>query len=573
MNEFALFHIADIPYSYPEDENTLTIRLRTAAGDLKSCVLFYRDRYESHVPYRTAVMKVEASTTLFDYYGARISVEENRYRYFFRLEGTDGKIVFLHARGLAQTEPDDLAAFQFPYIAKADVYHGVQWAEEGIVYQIFPDRFYNADKNNDPVETLPWGAPVTPRSMFGGDIKGITEKIPYLAGLGVTFLYLTPIFLSSSNHKYNTYDYYQIDPHFGTLEDVKEMVSVCHAHKIRILFDAVFNHCGIGFFAFNDVLENGENSKYKDWFFLHDFPVDVHRVNYSTFGIKGGFMPKLNTSNPEVSDYLLGVSKYWIQEVGIDGWRLDVCDEVDHVFWREFRKTVKSANPDALIVGEIMHEASSFLRGDQVDSIMNYPFRESVKSYFAKRTVSTRQFEDELTAARMQYMDVINRTMLNLLCSHDTERFLSSCGGKTERMKCTAVFQFTYIGVPYIYYGDEIAMDGGKDPECRKCMIWNTDKQNSDLLGLFKKLCSIRKENACLVYGGYRSLSNGNVLAFSRDYNGSSVIVVINNSDCSRSIEFSELNGNFRDLLNDTDVSLNGSLSLSPNSYQILKPL
>lgn len=572
MNEFALWHIADVPYAYPKDETTLTIRLRTARNDLKSCKLFYKDRFDWEYPFKVKQMKIEASTSLFDYYSVDVSIDSNRYRYFFRLYDMDGNIFYLTERGVMRTEPKEPGAFQFPYIAKADVYHCVPWEQEGIVYQIFPDRFYNGNKDNDPQNCLPWGSPVSRDAMFGGDITGITQKIPYLVELGITFLYITPIFLSSSNHKYDTEDYYKIDPHFGTLEDVKTLVQKCHENNIRILFDAVFNHCGYNFFAFQDVLKNGANSRYKDWFFIDDFPVDTKKVNYVTFGIRAAGMPKLNTANPEVTDYLLSVTEYWMKEASIDGWRLDVSDEVDHIFWHEFRKKVKSINPQALIVGEVQHEASPFLRGDQMDSTMNYPFKEAAVSYFAKREITTVKFEDELTTATMNYMDTINRNMLNLIGSHDTERFLTMCDDKKERLKCAAVFQFTYIGVPYIYYGDEVGIDGGYDPLCRKCMVWDKDKQDGSLLSLYKRLCKIRKENSCLVYGDFSSFSSGNILAFSRSYKGQTVIVIINNSDKQGKIESYKLNGKFHSLLADEDVSLNGSMCLSANEYAILKP-
>lgn len=574
MNEYALYHIADTPYAYAEDENTLTIRLRTSKNDLKSCEVLYKDRFEWDLPFDSKPMHVQETTELFDYYITTLKIEANRYLYYFRLEDNEGKVFYYYERGTTGKDPKEFGDFQFPYIAAADVYHDVSWEQEGIVYQIFPDRFFNGDKKNDPEGCLEWGEPVTQTSMFGGDIKGITKNVSYLLNLGVTLIYLNPIFLSSSNHKYDTDDYYQIDPHFGTLDDLKDLVRECHKNKIRIILDAVFNHCGSGFFAFQDVVKNGEKSKYKDWFFIDSFPVDTKNANYYTFGLKRlcPTMPKFNTENEEVSDYLLKVSEYWMKEVGIDGWRLDVSDEVDHVFWRKFRKRVKSVNKNAIIVGEIQHEASPFLRGDQMDSIMNYPFKEAAIAFFADREISPLHFESELTTARMHYMNKINRSMFNLLDCHDTKRFLTLCGEDKGRFECATVFQFTYIGVPYIYYGDEVGLSGGYDPLCRACMIWDKDRQDAGLLGLFTKLCKIRKENKCLVYGSYRSLSTEKVLAFVRYFKGSAVYVVINNSESPNQFASKELNGRFFDLLTDNEIKVDGKLTLNANGYKILMP-
>lgn len=575
MNEYALYHISDTPYAYAEDENTLTVRLRTCKNDLKSCVIIYKDRFEWDLPFDSKPMHVEETTELFDYYITTLQIESNRYLYYFRLEDNSGKIYYYYERGLTEKDPKEFGDFQFPYIAKADVYHGVDWEQEGIVYQIFPDRFCNGDKSNDPEGSLEWGKPVTPTSMFGGDLAGITKNVPYLAELGITLVYLNPIFLSSSNHKYNTDDYYQIDPHFGTLDDLKELVRECHKNNIRIILDAVFNHCGDGLFAFQDVVKKGEKSKFKDWFFIDNFPVNTTNANYYTFGLKRlcPTMPKFNTANEEVSNFLLDVTEYWMKEVDIDGWRLDVSDEVDHVFWRKFRKLVKSLNPNAIIAGEIQHEASPFLRGDQMDTIMNYPFKEAAIAFFANREINPLKFETELTEARMHYMNSINRSMFNLLDCHDTKRFLTLCDEDKGKFECATVFQFTYIGVPYIYYGDEVGMTGGYDPLCRACMIWDKDKQDTSLLNLFKKLCKIRKQYTCLVYGNYRSLSTEKVLAYCRSYKDDSIYVVINNNKESNKFSSTELSGHFIDLLTDREIEINGTLTLKADEYKILKPV
>ncbi|HBM79325.1 MAG TPA: alpha-glycosidase [Clostridiaceae bacterium] len=572
MNKQAIFHITDVPYAYAEDENNLFLMLRASQGDLKSCKVLYKDRYDWQNPFHIEDMECKNSDGLFDYFETKIHVDGNRYRYNFRIEGTDGEVFYYNERGFSKEPEEERGAFQFPFISPADVYKKVKWAQEGIIYQIFPDRFYNGDKGNDPEGVLPWGGAVDRKSMFGGDLRGIMEKLPYLKDLGVTILYLTPVFLSSSNHKYNTKDYYKIDPHFGDIKIAKELVKNAHKLGIKVLFDAVFNHCGSDFFAFSDVLSKQEKSAYKDWFFIKSFPVSTDKINYVTFANNVSTMPKLNTGNTEVKKYLLDVSKYWIKETGIDGWRLDVCDEVDHSFWRGFRKVVKKAKPDSFIVGEIQHEACSWLKGDQLDSIMNYPFKEVMNDFFAKRKITAEKFDNELSAARALYMKNINMNLLNLLDSHDTPRFLTECGGDVCRMKLAVAFQYTYIGMPYIYYGDEVGMLGGNDPLCRKCMIWDDSKQNKELLEFYRTLNHIRKENKALVYGDYKTIyKNKNIIAFKRMLNNEKIIVILNNSDDDLKVRIEGIAGSYLDLLNGKEVNIENNIELPGNGIKILK--
>lgn len=575
MNKHAIYHITDVPFVYGVNEDTLLVRIRTAQDDIEKCKIYFKDRYDWENPFDTKEMKKVESDGLFDYYESKVNVKGKRYRYFFELEDKEGQVMYLGERGLLKDlkEPKEQGSFQFPYLNTADIYDSPAWAQESIVYQIFPDRFCNGDKANDPENTLTWGEKVTTRSMFGGDLQGIIDKLDYIEELGVNLLYLTPVFLSTSNHKYNTADYYQIDPAFGDIDKAKELVRKCHERGIRILFDAVFNHSGDDFFAFEDVVRNGENSRYKDWFFINEFPVDKEKVNYLTFANNVWAMPKLNTENPEVIEYLLKVAEYWIKEVGIDGWRLDVCDEVDHKFWREFRKTVKKANPEAIIIGEIMHEATAWLRGDQLDSIMNYPVKHLSIDFFAKRTIDAEQFSNGLTSNRVIYMNKINMNMMNLIGSHDTARFLFECGEKVERLKLAAAFQFTYIGMPYIYYGDEAGMTGDNDPNCRGCMVWDEEKQNIDLLNFYKTLNKIRKNNKCLVYGEFETLyKTDNVIAYKRILKDEEVLVILSNNDEEQELNLEGIASDYLDILNNNlEMRLENKVSLAPNDIKILK--
>lgn len=573
MNKHAILHITNVPYAYAKDQDTLTLRVRTARNDVKICKVYYKCRYDWENPFEEEEMKLFAQTDLFDYYETSIKVPKNRYRYYFELTDNSGSKIFLDERGLREKEAErkEAAAFQYAYIGKADVYEECKWMQEAVVYQIFPDRFSNGDKSNDPANTLKWGEPVSTKSMFGGDLQGIIDKVDYLQDLGINLLYLTPIFKSTSNHKYNTADYYEIDPQFGTVELAKELVNKCHEKGIRVIFDAVFNHSGSDFFAFEDLLKNQEKSKYTEWFFPEEYPVSIEDVNYYTFANNAAYMPKLNTANAEVKEYLLKVGEYWVKEVGIDGWRLDVCDEVDHAFWKAFRERIKAANKDAVIIGEIMHEAGSFLEGDELDSIMNYPFKGAMVDFFAKRVIDEKQFDNIITSNRTNYMESITRQLWNLFDSHDTKRFLTECGDDIERMKLAIAFQFSFIGVPYIYYGDEVGMAGGDDPLCRGCMVWEEDKQDKELLELYKKLISIRKENKVLIYGEYKHLYlEDNVVVFERSNDKETMIIAINNNDEHYEIG-SALTGKVFDVISQEELSLEKGLSLDKMSYRMFK--
>ena len=533
MNKHAVYHILDTPYSYAKDLNTLSVILRVAKNDIKICKIHYKTRYDWEKPFFVKNMEIVDTNELFDYFKAEISIERNRYRYFFELIDNSGNKEFFDERGFRNEfiERAEATAFQYPYIAEPDTYKGINWLKESVVYQIFVERFCNGDESNDPKDVLKWGSEVSITSKFGGDIQGIINNLDYLNELGINLIYLTPIFKSSSNHKYNTGNYYEVDPQFGSTNKIKELVDKCHEKNIKVVLDAVFNHSGADFFAFKDILEKQEKSKYIDWYFIDNFPISYEECNYYTFADNVKNMPKFNTANKETREYLLKVAEYWVNEIDIDGWRLDVCDEVDHSFWREFKQRVKKQKKDAIIIGEIMHEASSFLRGDQLDSIMNYPFKGAMVDFFARRTIGAEEFDNILSRSRVIYMDEINKQMWNLIGSHDTQRFLTECNDKIERMKLAIVFQFTYIGVPYIYYGDEVGLNGGEEPQSRKCMVWEKEKQNRDLLEFYKKIIKLRKNNYELIYGNYKTIySKDNIIAFERNYNKEKIIIIINNN-------------------------------------------
>ncbi|MGE5675034.1 MAG: alpha amylase N-terminal ig-like domain-containing protein, partial [Mycobacterium leprae] len=431
-----------------------------------------------------------------EYWGVTLPAASRRIRYLFYVEGQDGERAWLGENGPARTRPAS-GAFQYAYIHRSDRFRQPDWLKKAVFYQIFPDRFANGDPKHDPRPKLKWGDKPTPHAMAGGDLAGIRQKMDYLADLGVGCIYTTPIFKSPSNHKYNTTDYFKVDPAFGNNEDFKALVAAAHARGLRFLLDAVFNHSGDKWFAFRDVLKKGAASRYADWFYdLHAFPVSTaDGGNYETFANNVTSMPKLNTGNPELANYLLKVAQYWIEEAGIDGWRLDVANEVDHRFWRAFRDRVKATKADAFILGEIWHDATDWLQGDQFDSVMNYPWRDATLA-FLSGAMDAVEYDRVLTRLRFSHPLEVNRGMVNLLGSHDTPRVATLLGN--EKAAQAALLLLTAEGVPMVYYGDEVGLEGGGDPDCRRCFPWDDSprgdgsKRDETMFSLYRRLIAIR---------------------------------------------------------------------------------
>ena len=300
------------------------------------------------------------------------------------------------------------------------------------------------------------------------------------------------MFRSPSNHKYDTIDYYTVDAMFGSNEDLRRLMQEAHGRGIRVILDAVFNHCSMYCPQFQDVIEQGKNSRYFDWFIIHGERPDVQRCNYECFAACN-YMPKWNTNNVQVQDYLLNVALYWMRECGIDGWRLDVADEVSHDFWRRFRKEVKRLSPQAILIGESWHDANAWLRGDEFDGIMNYSFTKACIDFFAKGTRTAQSFCGRLSELLMRNTDQVDQMMLNLLDSHDTERFLTLVGEDRAKLRCALAVLFFFPGMPCICYGTEIGMVGEYEPDSRRTFDWNEEHWDRELQETVRKLAKLRK--------------------------------------------------------------------------------
>ncbi|MUT64547.1 alpha-glycosidase [Paenibacillus sp. NEAU-GSW1] len=506
----AIYHRPKQNWAYAYDGNTLHIRIRTKKNDVELVEAVVGDKYAWEHTMETIPMALLSSDALFDYWEIAYVPPFRRLRYAFRL--TSGKeTIVLTDRGFAKELPDNSNSFfDFPYINPIDVFTPPAWVKDAVFYQIFPERFANGDPSINPENTEEWGGEPTPKNFFGGDLQGVIDHLDHIAELGINAVYFTPVFEATTNHKYDTEDYLKIDRHFGTNEKMKELVELCHARGIRVLLDAVFNHAGRTFPPFVDALEKGQYSSYADWFHVREWPLQViDRIpTYETFAFEP-MMPKLNTEHPEVKEYLFKVARYWIEEIGIDGWRLDVANEVDHQFWREFRKTVKDVNPEAYILGEIWHDSIAWLQGDQFDAVMNYPFTNAVLDFFGHQTLETTEFADAISAQLAAYPQQVTETAFNLLDSHDTPRLLTVCGDNVEAMKLAALFQLTYPGVPCIYYGDEVGINGEGDPDCRKCMVWEPEEQNVSLLQFYQQVIALRHKHGALRSSDIRFLHAG----------------------------------------------------------------
>lgn len=424
-----------------------------------------------------------------------------------------------------------------------------EWVRDAVFYQIFPDRFAKSERVVKPSNLEAWDEPPTVFGFKGGDLLGVEERLDYLIDLGINAIYFNPIFQSASNHRYHTHDYFQVDPLLGGDDAFRTLLDAAHARGVRVVLDGVFNHCSRGFFQFNHLLECGAQSPYVSWFTPYHFPLNAydedHEPNYAAWWNLHA-LPKFNTNNPQVREFLWTIGEYWVR-FGIDGWRLDVPYEIDDdAFWQEFRLRVKSANPDTYIVGEIWRESQRWLQGDQFDAVMNYIFTRAATAFFGAQTLAAvtpgggypplKPLNAEVFAAEMDrmlglYDWAITSAQLNLLGSHDTARFLYMVGGDKSALRLATLFQMAMPGAPSIYYGDEIGLTGGHEPASRGAMPWDESAWDQGLRADFQRAIALRHANPALRRGTYRTLlARGAHFAFLREHEGQRLIVVFNTS-------------------------------------------
>ena len=401
------------------------------------------------------------------------------------------------------------------------------WVADAIFYQIFPDRFCNGDKSNDLVGVASWGDRPTRDNFFGGDLQGILDKLDYLNELGVNAIYLNPIFQARTNHRYDTTDYFKVDPALGNLELLKDLVKQAHQRGMRVIFDGVFNHCGDGFAPFLDVMEKGASSEYADWFLALDYPLRKEPLNFLTCG-GCTYLPKLNYAHRPVREFILKVARYWLEETEMDGWRLDVPFKIPVDFWHEFRKVVKAVNPQAYLVGEIWREAQPWVNNGVFDGVTNYRLRDILLDYVWTNVLDGEDFGYELQTLMSQHGTAVE-SMLNLLDSHDTPRILTTLKGEVRLLQIALTLQMTLPGAPMVYYGDEVGLLGETDPDCRRCFPWNESQWNWQIVDSIRGLIALRKAHPAFRHGRPQTLGAFNgVYAYRQAYQNDEALVIVN---------------------------------------------
>ncbi len=451
------------------------------------------------------------------------------------------------------------------------------WLKGGVIYQIFPDRFafsgeekadvpsdrvMRTDRDGEPFWRPDQNGKVLNNDYFGGDLKGIEQKLDYIRSLGATCIYLNPIFEAHSNHRYDTGDYTKIDSLLGTREDFVSLCKSADAMGIKIILDGVFSHTGCDSKYFNEYgrydtigAYQSQNSEYYGWYKFKNWPDDY----LSWWGIK--LLPEVIEENPGFIEYITGengIARNWLK-CGAAGWRLDVADELPDIFLDSFRKAVKAENPDALVMGEVWEDASNkssygqrrrYLTGDQLDSVMNYPFAGAVIDF--ARTGVAEVFSSRVMTIVENYPKQVLDVLMNHISTHDTMRAITALAGESceyrdrywqsthsldgnaykngvQLVKMASAVQFTLPGVPSIYYGDEAGMQGYKDPFNRCCYPWGNE--NNELLEWYRKLGEIRRANKCFVDGRLEILSSvAGCVAYSRKKDENAVLIISNSN-------------------------------------------
>lgn len=500
-------------------DNQVSIRIKTACNDIKQVTLISADSYALSMDRsgKRTEMTYLGNDSIYDYWQITIEQVTKRLAYAFLLKDEQKNQILYGDQRFYEVNDTSLHNgsnfFKLPYFHMIDSDQGPAWVKETVWYQIFPERFANGDKTNDPKDSLPWQANIKPApdSFFGGDLQGIIDHLDYLQDLGINGLYLTPIFSAPTNHKYDTTDYYEIDTTFGNKETLHTLIAEAHKRHMHVMLDAVFNHIGDKSPIWQDVITNGQNSRYAEWFHINQFPVAIDEqvtdatfekhYLYDTFAFTP-HMPKWNTSNVEVQQYLINVAKYWVENFDIDAWRLDVANEVDHHFWRAFRSAMVKIKPDIYILGEIWHTAQAWLDGSQFDGVMNYAYMQHIKDFFLTEQQSPQNFINQLKHELMLYSDQTNRMMFNLLDSHDTARIKTIAKNDEQVVKELLAFMFIQPGTPDIYYGTELGMVGGDDPDNRRPMDWQKQDDENAMYNYMKKLIGIRHAYADILSDG-----------------------------------------------------------------------
>jgi glycosidase len=579
ITEKALKHLIEVPY-FNWDRGILTLSIQARPDDIASIKVKVEGKGE---------FKAEdaGGDDLYERYTAKIPWNRKQdLRYQFILNDGAGSLSF-GPKGLTKIEAGN------EFSVKAASYKPFEvptWVEHSVIYHIFPDRFANGDKSNDPSGVLPWdSSKLTYSSYLGGDVAGVEQHRDYLKSLGFSAVFFNPIFKSPVYHRYETTDYHEIDPYFGTNAEFEKMTHDLKKDGMRVILDGVFNHTATDFFPFADVVKNGANSRYTDWYTFHSFPVKIGpNPNYVAW-FNYPSLPKVNYSSAAATAYMLDVPAFWSKRADIEGWRLDAANEVTMDYWRAFRKRVKSINKDIWIVGEVWGDGTPWLKGDQWDSVMNYQFRDAVLKFVTPAgPAKPSLFLNRLMTVYNSYAPQVSRNMMNLIGSHDTARVMTLCEGDASLAKLAAVIQFTWVGAPSVYYGDELGMAGGPDPDNRRGMAWESATPDNSMLSLYRKLVHLRKSSLVLQSGDPVPVLADDakqVAAYARVLNGTADLIAVNRSAETQEIDLnlstvaglptSVASVEFTDALSGTAYTPHKSilhLRLTPRSAVVLMP-
>lgn len=524
MNPSTIFHRQQSEYAFALDDTHYVFRLRTGRGEAERCRFYYADRASMtpSLEFLCVPMEKFREDKYFDWYEVRLETRFERIAYYFELFHGEERLCYYGDCYEMVGTPDRADYFQLPFNHRADRLTVPGWAKDAIVYNIFPDSFADGRR------MLSGHA----GKGLGGTLSGITENLDYIASLGFNCIYLNPIFAAESYHRYDTLNYYQVDPNLGTKEYLHKLVETAHCLGIRVILDGVFNHVSSRHPFFQDVLEKGSQSQYHSSFYSlpehPHLPAPGEAPEYTCFSYVPN-MPKTNTADPFLRQYFCDVGTYWIREFHIDGWRLDVANELDDGFLRAFRRAVKSAKTDALIVGEVWENAGHYLNGDMLDSAMNYDFRRYCRRFFAENTVEAEIFDTNISTLLLRYRESAIFAQLNLLDSHDVSRYLTLCGQNVDKMELSILFQMTFPGMPCVFYGDEKGLWGTQEPEYRQAMAWEASHPLEDI---YRKLISLRKSTPALRYGSFQTIcASGNVYSYSRVWKNQKITVTMNLGD------------------------------------------
>ena len=565
--------------------------------------------------FRPIELRKYAETDRFIFWGTQIQFRSSVAKFSFAATTDDQLNIYLGTSGIANfISPSE------KWIYDSNTFHRhtiPDWVYGGVMYQVFPERFANGDSSINPKNSVEWGSTPTRLDFQGGDLYGVIQNLDHIESLGVNIVYLNPIFLSTSTHKYDSWDHFKVEPSLGGDDALRELIKECHNRDIKIILDCSLNHVHPRHFGFQDLVKNGEKSKYKEWFTVFDYPVRfIHRPHLYSNTYKVGWdgneeeykryldktfeetmvpveirdddgpivepsfkawwgvpdMPKVNFENKDARKWALDVTKYWIENFDIDGWRMDVAKELDFSFWKDFRDIAYGTKEDVLLISEIFGDTSQWLQGDRFDGTMNYSFRETMTDYFATKRINNKEFADSLANLYSMYSFEALSSCQNLLSSHDVKRFLNRSGNNEDGILGAIFLQTTFPGIAGIYYGDEVGLGGADDPFNREPFPWHDQAcWNMTILEFTRTMMHIKNSNPIFKYGRFELLDDTeDVVIFRRILQDESLICIVNRDRSTKDITISTNAHSIDVIYGDCEASLeDGSVKITKNQGDI----